>query len=89
MIVLNLVTGVIIRSIEEAHEAAAEEGRRRRMQGRDDAGHAEDARRMSEQLQDIAKHLAALEQHLGHPLPRAPETPAVVPAEGIAASGRV
>jgi voltage-gated sodium channel len=84
MIVLNLVTGVIIRSIEEAHEAAAEEGRRRRMSGRDPADHAEDAKRLSEQLQDIAKHLSALEQHLGHPLPRAAETAAARPTGGAA-----
>jgi voltage-gated sodium channel len=60
MIMLNLFTGVIIRSMEEAHVELVEEAKHARVERPVEDGHAE-LRQISEQLHALSLRLASLE----------------------------
>lgn len=61
MIMLNLFTGVIIRSMEEAHDEQAHDAQRRRAEAVGVPSPREELDRLGEQLQAIAKRLAELD----------------------------
>jgi voltage-gated sodium channel len=59
MIMLNLFTGVIIRSMEEAHSVSAEAAHKREPVPPEPAASRQELAQLSEQLQQIAKRLSA------------------------------
>ena len=61
MIMLNLFTGVIIRSMEEAHAESSEANRQRLHDSQNGLTPKEELQHLSNQLQTIATRLAALE----------------------------
>jgi voltage-gated sodium channel len=61
MIMLNLFTGVIIRSMEEAHIESAEAARKRRIEAQHPSGQREELRQLSEQLEALARRLATID----------------------------
>jgi methyl-accepting chemotaxis protein len=56
---LNLFTGVIIRSMEEAHSVSAEAAHKREPVPPEPAASRQELAQLSEQLQQIAKRLSA------------------------------
>lgn len=82
MIMLNLFTGVIIRSMEEAHDEQAHDAQRRRTEAIVAPSPREELDQLGEQLQAIAKRLAEIDlAQGGHPGHLA-EAPPSRPAQG-------
>jgi voltage-gated sodium channel len=74
MIMLNLFTGVIIRSMEEAHSESAEAAHRRRLSASDVASPHQELHQLSEQLHAIGRQLAELDHRLESAVRTSPKT---------------